>query len=181
METAVQLKILATVFSTILGTTVIFGSLSGCAKPTVPNVNPFQHLSQRQYSDIAENLRAQGVLVYKQEGSVQIVITARKIFYKNTLQINPRQTQILNNIATLVRHAPTAQIQVIGYSNSVPNYAEQKIQSGKMAQAIAKQLQLRGMPISQNLTVTGRGNQPISGSLTAKGNAQNERVEILIN
>jgi outer membrane protein OmpA-like peptidoglycan-associated protein len=176
-----KLKILSAVFSTALSTTIIFGSIGGCAKPVVPNVNPFQHLSQQQYNDITQSLGANGVLVYKQEGSVQIVIMARKIFYKNTLQINPRSAAMLNNIATLVSHAPTANVRVIGYSNYLPANKNQKTASTKMAQAIAKQLQLRGVPMSQNIVVIGSGNQPISGSLTAKGNAQNERVEVLIN
>ena len=146
------------------------------------NYQPFHNLDKNQYQNTAQKLNSKGAIVIKQRGSVQIVLTARKLFYKNTLHLKPGQGKTLDYVATLVKHAPDSKIRVIGFSNYIPNSRDQYQQSHKMAATIAAQLWKRGVPSTQKLTIIGHADkQPVSGSLTAAGNAQNERVEVLIN
>ena len=158
--------------------------LSSCGKPLIydPIVAPFQHLSVTQYRNLVAKLRAAGVKVIKQGSSVQLVMSAKNLFYANTLELGPGQAKVLYNVATLVKHAPSSSIQVIGYSSYLPTVRDQYKQSHQMAAVVAAQLWRFGVPTTQKLKIEAMADKnPVSGSLTAKGNVQNQRVEVRIN
>ena len=158
-------------------------SLSGCAQnPASQDIAPFHQLSAPQYHSLAAKLRARGVLVTKQQGSVSMVIQSNALFYIHRMKIRKDQTKTLDIMATLVRHAPTSTIRVIGYSDYIPTVKGQYALSHKMAAIVANELWRRGVPSWQKMKIEAKANtRPVSGSLTAKGNAQNQRVAVLIN
>ena len=171
--------------SKLLLSTTLITSLAACTQPPAPvdvaYETPFQHLSKANFREIKAKLRENGVIIYKQERSVQIIMKAQHLFYRNTNHINPNAAATLNQVATLIKHAPTAKIRVIGFSNYLPTLKQRQAQSKRMAEVVAKQIRLRGVPSWQKIHVRGAGNKPISGSLTSAGNVANERVEVRIN
>ncbi|MGW8465077.1 OmpA family protein [Pseudomonas sp. CLCA07] len=102
-------------------------------------------------------------------------------FDKATLTASDKE--VLNKIATRLKaEAPTAQLTVTGYTDSVGSDAYNQKLSDKRAHSVVEYLIEEGVPRSSFVSVTGAGeSNPVADNKTADGRAMNRRTEIKIN
>ena len=101
-------------------------------------------------------------------------------FDKATLTASDKE--VLDKIATRLKaEAPTAQLTVTGYTDSVGSDAYNQKLSDKRAHSVVEYLIEEGVPRSSFVSVTGAGeSNPVADNSTADGRAQNRRTEIHI-
>ncbi len=101
-------------------------------------------------------------------------------FDKATLTASDKE--VLNKIATRLKaEAPTAQLTVTGYTDSVGSDAYNQKLSDKRAHSVVEYLIEQGVPRSSFVSVVGAGeSNPVADNSTADGRAQNRRTEIHI-
>ncbi|PXX67797.1 Outer membrane protein OmpA [Pseudomonas sp. LAMO17WK12:I10] len=89
----------------------------------------------------------------------------------------------LDTIATrLKQEAPSAQLRVTGYTDSVGSDTYNQRLSEKRARSVTEYLISAGVPRSSFVSVVGAGeSQPVADNKTADGRAMNRRTEIKIN
>ncbi|MGE7957657.1 OmpA family protein [Pseudomonas sp. NPDC089530] len=89
----------------------------------------------------------------------------------------------LDTVATrLKQEAPSAQLHVTGYTDSVGKDAYNQRLSEKRAHAVTEYLISAGVPRSSFVSVVGAGeSHPVADNKTADGRALNRRTEIKIN
>ncbi len=104
-------------------------------------------------------------------------------FDKATLK--PRMKQVLNDVIPRLQAAlsvpqSTRTIHIMGHTDSIGSDAYNLRLSERRAQAVANYLSAHGLQ-SQRVVVTGRGErEPVASNHTARGRAQNRRVEIRV-
>ncbi|WP_223512275.1 OmpA family protein [Pseudomonas sp. GL-B-19] len=101
-------------------------------------------------------------------------------FDKATLTASDKE--VLNKIATRLKaEAPTAQLTVTGYTDSVGSDAYNQKLSDKRAHSVVEYLIEEGVPRSSFVSVVGAGeSNPVADNKTADGRAMNRRTEIHI-
>ncbi|MDQ3201859.1 MAG: OmpA family protein, partial [Pseudomonadota bacterium] len=88
----------------------------------------------------------------------------------------------LNTIATrLKQEAASAQLTVVGHTDSVGSDAYNQQLSDKRARSVVDYLVQSGVPRASFVSVAGAGeSQPVADNKTADGRAMNRRTEIKI-
>ena len=101
-------------------------------------------------------------------------------FDKATL--TPSDKEVLNTIATrLKQEAASAQLTVVGHTDSVGSDAYNQRLSDKRAHSVVDYLVQSGVPRASFVSVAGAGeSQPVADNKTADGRAMNRRTEIKI-
>ena len=101
-------------------------------------------------------------------------------FDKATL--TPSDKEVLNTIATrLKQEAASAQLTVVGHTDSVGSDAYNQRLSDKRAHSVVDYLVQSGVPRASFVSVTGAGeSQPVADNKTADGRSMNRRTEIKI-
>lgn len=101
-------------------------------------------------------------------------------FDKATL--TPSDKEVLNTIATrLKQEAASAQLTVVGHTDSVGSDAYNQQLSDKRARSVVDYLVQSGVPRASFVSVAGAGeSQPVADNKTADGRAMNRRTEIKI-
>ncbi|MHC8304579.1 OmpA family protein [Pseudomonas sp. PB3P13] len=101
-------------------------------------------------------------------------------FDKATL--TPSDKEVLNTIATrLKQEAASAQLTVVGHTDSVGSDTYNQRLSDKRAHSVVDYLVQSGVPRASFVSVAGAGeSQPVADNKTAEGRAMNRRTEIKI-
>ncbi|NBF06354.1 OmpA family protein [Pseudomonas sp. Fl5BN2] len=119
------------------------------------------------------------VVVVKEE-----TIVIRDVhFHFDSAKLTEADKTKLNTIVTrLKQEAPTAQLRVTGYTDSVGRDAYNQKLSDKRAHSVVEYLINHGIPRSSFVSVAGAGeSKPVADNKTAEGRAMNRRTEIQIN
>lgn len=94
--------------------------------------------------------------------------------------IKPASYGILRDIATVLKDNPTYQVEIQGHTDNVGNPASNQALSQKRADAVRAFLVKEGVPQAR-MVANGYGDtKPVADNKTAKGRAQNRRVEFIV-
>jgi outer membrane protein OmpA-like peptidoglycan-associated protein len=118
--------------------------------------------------------------VFIEKDKKKIVITEKIFFQLGKSKIMPVSFGILNELAGLLIKNPDIKIRVEGYTDSIGRPATNLRLSQARAEAVMKYLADKGVS-SGRMTAKGYGMaSPIADNKTAKGRAENRRVEFVI-
>ena len=101
-------------------------------------------------------------------------------FKADSDELLPGQTEVLDNIASVLKEAPQSQFLVVGHTASTGNPKGEQILSEKRAYSIALELTKRGIPSEKFICKGNGGRNPIADNATEQGKKKNRRVEITI-
>jgi OOP family OmpA-OmpF porin len=94
--------------------------------------------------------------------------------------INPDSAGLLDRLIETAQRCPTANIEIVGHTDTDGEDAFNQTLSEKRAQAVADFLVKAGLPANR-FTATGYGStQPLASNDTDEGKAQNRRIEFLV-
>jgi outer membrane protein OmpA-like peptidoglycan-associated protein len=118
--------------------------------------------------------------VFIEKDKKKIVITEKIFFQLGKSKIMPVSYGILNELAGLLIKNPDIKIRVEGYTDSIGRPATNLRLSQARAEAVVKYLADKGVSPGR-MTAKGYGMaSPIADNKTAKGRAENRRVEFVI-
>ncbi len=118
--------------------------------------------------------------VFIEKDKKKIVITEKIFFQLGKSKIMPVSFGILNELAGLLIKNPDIKIRVEGYTDSIGRPATNLRLSQARAEAVMRYLADKGVS-SGRMTAKGFGMaSPIADNRTAKGRAENRRVEFVI-
>lgn len=101
-------------------------------------------------------------------------------FKADSDELLPGQTEVLDNIASVLKEAPQSQFLVVGHTASTGNPKGEQALSEKRAYSIALELTKRGIPSEKFICKGNGGRNPIADNTTEQGKKKNRRVEITI-
>lgn len=114
------------------------------------------------------------------DGSVKLDIPGSVLFDTNSARISPSFKQTLDQIAGTLAEHPTANVNVVGYTDSTGSESYNRKLSLERASSVTAYLESRGVAPTR-LTATGQGEaNPIADNATTEGRAQNRRVEMFV-
>ncbi|WP_455203641.1 OmpA family protein [Kaarinaea lacus] len=118
--------------------------------------------------------------VYRQKNNVLISVHGFK-FPVGSAEIRPDNFALLNKVVKAINEFKGSRIMVSGHTDSTGKASQNKTLSDQRAKNVAKFLTEVGKISSKRISAKGYGQEkPIASNQTAKGRAQNRRVEILI-
>lgn len=119
-------------------------------------------------------------MVYE-ETPAGIRLSVRDIKFKaDSAEVLASEKSRLDEIADVLKLAPTSQFLIEGHTASVGKPAGEQKLSEERAKNIAAELAKRGIPAANFICKGHGGNKPIASNDTNEGRAQNRRVEITI-
>ncbi|MDD5789450.1 MAG: OmpA family protein [Spirochaetia bacterium] len=101
-------------------------------------------------------------------------------FAPDSAQVLPGESSRLDEIAEVLKMAPSAQLLVEGHTASVGKPAGEQTLSEQRAKKIAEELKARGVKAGAFICRGFGGTKPVASNETPEGRAQNRRVEITI-
>jgi putative exosortase-associated protein (TIGR04073 family) len=135
--------------------------------------------SDRYLSEEAYQLdRIPGAVVERRAGALVVRFPGEMLFPVGSSQLSKPAIVRLQEVARVLRNAPTAQIVVAGYTDSTGSPLQNQELSRKRAEAVRTYLVRQGVG-SQRIEMTGYGEaSPVASNDTSLGRMSNRRVEI---
>lgn len=156
------------------------------ARGRAPEVAAYQSVAKKkQLLSLLEPLRAKRqITISNVAQGVEIAINARILFNSGDAHLLPESSEVLYQVATILRDHSTNQILVEGHTDSIPistaKYESNWELSSARAGAVVRFLSDRGIE-SHRLTAIGRAdNFPLIIGDDAAARAANRRVTILV-
>ncbi len=113
-------------------------------------------------------------------GVLTVTMPQDVLFALDSASLRPDLQADLRSVAKSLINYPKSTVEVIGHTDNSGAAAYNMDLSQRRASAVSSVLQGAGVPASR-IAAYGRGeDQPIASNLTAAGQAQNRRVEIII-
>lgn len=128
------------------------------------------------------------VKTVKDMEAVRVTMPQAVLFASGATQINPAGRKVLAKVAESLRTAPSTPIRIVGHSDARPvgeklrsHFTDNWELSAARAAAVARVF-VWGENINESrIHVEGRAaTEPVADDSTAKGRAQNRRIEVLI-
>jgi len=100
-------------------------------------------------------------------------------FESGSARLTLSAKQVLDEVARELLARPNVRVTVVGHTDNVGSARKNKLLSEKRAQAVARYLAHRGVPVSR-LRYGGKGEEmPVASNATPEGRAANRRVELI--
>lgn len=133
----------------------------------------------RQAADLRAAMSANTTVT--NTGNALVVTMPQDILFAfDSATLRPDLQSDLRAVARNLINYPNSTIEIVGHTDNTGAAAYNQDLSERRARAVADVLRSSGVP-SSRITAFGRGeDQPIASNLTAAGQAQNRRVEIII-
>jgi OmpA-OmpF porin, OOP family len=101
-------------------------------------------------------------------------------FDTGTTNLTPASRQTVNDLITILKACPTAQVQLAGHADSIGDPAANQTLSTERATAIQAMLVAAGVA-PERLTTAGYGeDKPVASNDTEEGKARNRRTELIV-
>jgi outer membrane protein OmpA-like peptidoglycan-associated protein len=101
-------------------------------------------------------------------------------FAASSATLDPPSEVVLNSVAETIKQVPTAQVQIVGYTDSDGSTESNLTLSQERADAVKSYLVGRGVP-ADSLTTLGKGEaDPIAPNDTPENKAKNRRIELIV-
>jgi OmpA-OmpF porin, OOP family len=101
-------------------------------------------------------------------------------FDSDTTTLTPPSHQTVNDLITVLKSCPTAQVQLVGYTDNTGDPAINLTLSQNRANAIRDMLAAGGISLDR-MTTAGYGqDRPIASNDTDEGRARNRRTELVV-
>lgn len=134
----------------------------------------------RQERELSRQLAGTGAMVTNTGSQLQVILPEAVTFPTGSAEVNSGFLPALRELARSLRSYPNSTISVVGHTDNVGTAAFNRQLSLDRALAVARILVSYGVA-SNRMTYGGRGyNEPVASNATARGRAQNRRVEVLI-
>lgn len=102
-------------------------------------------------------------------------------FENATTQLTPESQPEVNNLASVLKAYPNAQVQLVGYTDNTGTPEANQTLSQNRADAVKSILVNQGVP-SERITTQGQGqNNPVASNDTEEGRLRNRRTELTVN
>jgi len=122
----------------------------------------------------------QGCPLVKEEVMRRIIYDAKNIFFTaGSFKLLPKSYKALNEVSKILKEDPNLKIDISGNTDNLGKPEKNQLLSEKRANAVLSYLKEKGGVDAGKLSSAGYGDtQPIASNKTAKGRAQNRRVEL---
>lgn len=101
-------------------------------------------------------------------------------FESGTTQLTPESVATVNNLSSVLKAYPNAQVQLSGYTDNTGNPEANQALSLQRANAVRDSLVSSGVG-AERISTTGYGqDRPIAPNDTEQGKAQNRRIELTV-
>jgi outer membrane protein OmpA-like peptidoglycan-associated protein len=133
-----------------------------------------------QEAKLRQELAATGVSVTRQGNSIILNMPGNITFRTASSAISADFYQVLNSVSKVFNKYEKTYVDIYGHTDSVGKASYNMTLSQRRADAVAKYMQTRHV-VPQRIVTQGMGeDHPIASNYTAKGRAQNRRVEITL-
>ena len=103
------------------------------------------------------------------------------MFEFNSTELRPEAINVLSECAEIIRRDGNKNMQVIGHTDSIGSSSYNLDLSKRRAETVTAWLVDKGGIPKEDLTAIGAGkSKPKANNATAKGRAQNRRVEVVM-
>ncbi|HEX4375199.1 MAG TPA: OmpA family protein, partial [Puia sp.] len=125
----------------------------------------------------------QGCPLVKEEILRRVIYDAKNIFFATgSFKLLPKSYRPLNEVAKILKEDANLKLDISGYTDNMGKPEKNQALSEKRANAVMTYLKEKGAVQDGRLTAAGYGEtHPIATNKTAKGRAQNRRVELKLN
>jgi len=135
----------------------------------------------RQAADLRAQLGDERITVVNTGENLTVTMPQDILFAVDSAELRPTLQQDLRALASNLVAYPASSVDIIGHTDNTGEASYNQDLSARRANAVAGVLTSSGVPASR-LRPFGRGEDaPIATNLTPEGQAQNRRVEIIIN
>jgi outer membrane protein OmpA-like peptidoglycan-associated protein len=136
-----------------------------------------QQIAENQ--KILDELRSRGADV--RSSAEGVVVNLPDVLFKfDSSQMTPDARLAASEIAAVVNKYPARRISVEGHTDSVGTVAYNKKLSTERAEAVARELEAKGVSYSRILTYGYGEGVPIASNSSEYGRTRNRRVEVII-
>jgi len=102
-------------------------------------------------------------------------------FQAATTELTPESQPVVNNLASVLKAYPNAQVQLVGYTDNTGTPDANQTLSQNRADAVKGILVNQGVP-AERITTQGQGqNNPVASNDTEDGRLRNRRTELTVN
>lgn len=102
-------------------------------------------------------------------------------FEAATTQLTPDSQPTVNNLASILKAYPNAQVQLVGYTDNTGTPDANQALSQNRADAVKSMLVNQGVP-AERISTQGQGqNNPVASNDTEAGRLRNRRTELVVN
>jgi OmpA-OmpF porin, OOP family len=125
----------------------------------------------------------QGCPLVREEILRRVIYDAKNIFFATgSFKLLPKSYRPLNEVAKILKEDANLKLDISGYTDNQGKPEKNQALSEKRANAVMTYLKEKGAVQDGRLTAAGYGEtHPIATNKTAKGRAQNRRVELKLN
>lgn len=123
-------------------------------------------------------LKLRGVLIIRTGETYNLVLPSDRLFYQDSANFSPQGRGILVPLIQYLRNFETTTIKVAGYTDNGSAPLRSKALSEKQAQRVAAYLTRKKIDARIIYGIGYGENFPVADNSTAKGRAQNRRVEV---
>jgi outer membrane protein OmpA-like peptidoglycan-associated protein len=101
-------------------------------------------------------------------------------FEAATTQLTPDSQPTVNNLASILKAYPNAQVQLVGYTDNTGTPDANQTLSQNRADAVKSILVTQGVP-AERISTQGQGqNSPVASNDTEDGRLRNRRTELIV-
>ena len=101
-------------------------------------------------------------------------------FKPDSPELLPEESSRLDDIALVLKQAPDSMFLVEGHTARVGDAGGEQLLSEQRAEAVARALAERGVPLEKFICRGYGGSRPVADNATKEGRALNRRVEITV-
>ena len=135
----------------------------------------------KQKDDISASTKGSGVTVTQtKENLMQVNLPGDVFFATGSARLNPDFRQVLDKIADNLKAYPNTNVIIAGYTDNTGNDAVNTPLSRERAEQVRDYLISRGVAGNRIRTEGFGSKYPVADNATAKGRAENRRVEIYV-
>ena len=157
------------------GANILLGAAAGAAAGGV-----IGNQLDKQAAELRSQLANDGISVTNAGDRLIVSLPQDITFDTDSYTVRPSLRSDLGKVAGNLLRYPDSRVQVIGHTDNTGDAAYNMGLSQRRANAVADILQADGVRYDR-ITTLGRGEeQPLASNLTAEGQAQNRRVEIIV-
>jgi len=137
------------------------------------------NIMDQQAADLRSQMSA-NTTITNNGNSLVVTMPQDILFSTDSANLRPDLQSDLRAVSNNLINYPNSTIEIVGHTDNTGSAAYNQDLSERRARAVAGVLQASGVPGSR-ISAYGRGeDQPIASNLSAQGQAQNRRVEIII-
>ena len=153
--------------SVILGGAVAGGALGAAIGNSI-----------QRYQTLQTQMAMHGIQVIEIGDTVKIVIPVDGFYLKNSPQLNPHYTYILDKVAQFIRPIAKSSIKVSGYTDNSESEVRSLALTRQQARSMTTYLWHQGVDARMMYSAGYGSNCPIAHNQLSYGRAQNRRIEI---